>query len=104
MINGTNNLTGLGTVNGAASTAGKAAGAAASGGSNFAEMLKSSIDEVARLQQDASTAVENLATGRSEDVNGVMTAVEKADLAFKTLLAIRSKLMDAYEEIKTIQV
>jgi flagellar hook-basal body complex protein FliE len=104
MINGANNLTGLGNVSGAISTAGKAAGPATAGGSKFAEMLKSSIDEVARLQQDASTAVENLATGRSEDVSGVMTAVEKADLAFKTLLAIRSKLMDAYEEIKAIQV
>jgi len=33
-----------------------------------------------------------------------MSAVEKADLAFKTLLAIRSKLMDAYEEIKQISI
>ena len=37
-------------------------------------------------------------------MTGVMTAVEKADMAFKTLLAIRSKLMDAYEEIKGINV
>ena len=34
----------------------------------------------------------------------VMTAVEKSDLAFKTLLAIRSKLMEAYEEIKNIPI
>jgi flagellar hook-basal body complex protein FliE len=33
-----------------------------------------------------------------------MTAVEKSDLAFKTLLTIRAKLMDAYEEIKQISV
>jgi flagellar hook-basal body complex protein FliE len=37
-------------------------------------------------------------------VTGVMTAMEKSDLAFKTLLAIRAKLMDAYEEIKGISV
>jgi flagellar hook-basal body complex protein FliE len=66
--------------------------------------LKNSIDEVSRLQQDASTAVQNLTTGKSEDVTGVMTAVEKSDLAFKTLLAIRAKLMDAYDEIKGISV
>lgn len=81
-------------------------GGATSGtsGSGFADALKSSIDEVSRLQQDASTAVENLTTGKSEDVTGVMTAVEKSDLAFKTLLAIRAKLMDAYDEIKGISV
>ena len=39
---------------------------------------------------------------RPKTSTGVMTAMEKSDLAFKTLLAIRSKLMDAYDEIKGI--
>ena len=71
---------------------------------SFADLLKQNIDEVARLQQDASRAVQDLATGRTENVTGVMTAMEKADLAFKTLLAIRGKLMDAYDEVKNISV
>lgn len=74
------------------------------GAGNFADMLKNSIQEVSRLQQDASKAVEDLATGKTEDVTGVMTAVEKSDLAFKTLLSIRAKLMEAYEEIKSLSV
>ena len=73
-------------------------------GDSFADVLKGQINEVAKLQQDASQAVQNLATGRSDDVAGVMTAMEKSDMAFKTLLAIRAKLMDAYEEIKNISV
>ena len=73
-------------------------------GASFADVLKDSIGEVSRLQQDATKAVEDLATGKTEDVTGVMTAMEKSDLAFKTLLAIRAKLMDAYEEIKSISV
>ena len=73
-------------------------------GASFADVLKDQIGEVSRLQQDASQAVQNLATGKSEDVTGVMTAMEKSDMAFKTLLAIRAKLMDAYEEIKGISV
>jgi len=71
---------------------------------SFSDVLKNSIDEVSRLQQDASQAVEDLMTQKTENVTGVMTAMEKSDLAFKTLLAIRSKLMDAYEEIKNISV
>ena len=74
------------------------------GGSSFADVLKDQIGEVSRLQQDASQAVQDLATGRSEDVAGVMTAMEKSDMAFKTLLAIRAKLMDAYEEIKNLSI
>lgn len=78
--------------------------APASGAGSFADMLKSSIDEVSKLQQDASQAVADVTTGKSDNVDGVMTAVEKSDLAFKTLLAIRAKLMDAYDEIKGITV
>ncbi len=77
---------------------------AKSGGASFSDMLKESIAEVSKLQRDASQAVEALVTGKSEDLTGVMTAMEKSEIAFKTLLAIRAKLMDAYEEIKQIQV
>ena len=108
MINGANNFTNLGQLGSAGGASlGKSLAAGsegAAGSTSFADTLKKSIDEVTRLQQDASKAVEDLATGKSEDVTGVMTAMEKADLAFKTLLAIRSKLMDAYEEIKQVQV
>ena len=94
-----------GVTGGGIAGSGKAGGAG--GGTpatSFSDVLKSSIDEVSRLQQDASKAVDDLATGKSENVTGVMTAMEKADVAFKTLLAIRGKLMDAYEEIKNISV
>jgi flagellar hook-basal body complex protein FliE len=97
----TNNLGGIG---GVGSMPGAKSSQPATGGTSFADTLKKSIDEVSRLQQDASKAVDDVATGQSGNVTGVMTAVEKSDLAFKTLLAIRAKLMDAYEEIKQIAV
>ena len=102
MINGIDNSLAAGKLTGVGGAPARAAGAP--GGASFADALKNSIDEVSRLQQDASKAVEDLATGRTEDVTGVMTAMEKSDIAFKTLLAIRAKLMDAYEEIKGISV
>ena len=100
MIDGINNLTkvaGAGGATGVKHTS-------EAGGSSFADVLKSNIEEVAKLQQDASQAVQDLATGKTEDVTGVMTAMEKSDIAFKTLLAIRAKLMDAYEEIKSMPI
>ena len=104
MINGVQNNLSFGKIaGGGASPASTGAGGAGSTAS-FSDMLKHSIDEVSRLQQDASQAVEDLMTKKTENVTGVMTAMEKSDLAFKTLLAIRSKLMDAYEEIKNISI
>ena len=108
MINGVGNNLGLGKTlaGGAGGVLGHGAGGANAGvaGTSFSDMLKNSIEEVSKLQQDASQAVEDLLTQKSENVTGVMTAMEKADLAFKTLLAIRGKLMDAYEEIKNIAI
>src|SRR5687767_11968052 len=103
MTEGINNNLSLGKVAGGGVAPAKSA-AGGAGATSFSDALKNSIDEVSRLQQDASQAVADLATGRTEDVTGVMTAVEKSDVAFKMLLAIRAKLMDAYEEVKTIQV
>ncbi len=106
MLNGVgNNLTFGKLAGGGASPASSGAGGAgSSGATSFSDMLKNSLDEVNRLQQDAGQAVEDLMTKKTENVTGVMTAMEKSDLAFKTLLAIRSKLMDAYEEIKNIPI
>ena len=104
MIDGANNNLSLGKLAGGGVTPAKTAGAGGAGASSFADVLKNQIDEVSRLQQDASKAVEDLATGQTENVTGVMTAMEKSDIAFKTLLSIRAKLMDAYEEIKGISI
>ncbi|HEV8377407.1 MAG TPA: flagellar hook-basal body complex protein FliE [Tepidisphaeraceae bacterium] len=104
MINGVGNLGSIGAGR-MAEVAGKgAASPGESGGASFSDALRKSIDEVSKLQEDASRAVEDVMTGKSDNVSGVMTAVEKSDLAFKTLLAIRAKLMEAYEEIKSIQI
>lgn len=103
MINPANNL-GIGGPAGVGGSSGSKPASGAAGGASFTDALKKSIDEVSRLQQDASKAVEDVATGKSENVDGVMTAIEKSDLAFKTLLAIRAKLMDAYDEIKGMSV
>src|ERR1700744_6057347 len=103
MIDGIANSLGAAKLGGATG-ASSAGGAGQVNGKSFSDVLKDSIDEVSKLQQDASKAVDDVASGKTDDVNGVMTAMEKSDLAFKTLLAIRAKLMDAYDEIKGISV
>jgi len=66
--------------------------------------MKQYMDEVNKLQRDASGQVEKLVTGQTDDLVGVMTAMEKSDLAFRTLLTIRTKLMDAYNELRNMQI
>ena len=72
-------------------------------GRSFADFLDEKIGEVDRLQQSADQAIQDLATGQEQDINKVVTAVEKANLAFQMMVQIRNKLVDAYQEIMRIR-
>lgn len=74
------------------------------GGPSFKEALKKNLQEVNKLQQDATTAIEDLTTGKRTDLEGVMIAVEKADTAFRAVQAVRNKVIQAYEEIQQTRV
>ena len=74
------------------------------GGPGFKEVLDDQIQRVNQLQQDARAAMEDLATGRRDDVESVLIATQKADTAFRLLLQVRNKVMAAYEEVKSIRV
>ena len=84
--------------------AGRLAAGKTGDGQDFKSVLMESINEVNRLQAEAEQATTNLATGKTEKVAEVFTAVKKAELAFQTLMQIRNKLMDAYDEIKQMRV
>ena len=49
-------------------------------------------------------AVEKLVTGGDVSPAEVLTAVQKADLAFRMMMQIRNKIMAAYDEVKQIRV
>ncbi len=71
---------------------------------SFANTLLDSIKEVNTLQADANQAVESLFSGGESNPAEVLTAVQKADLAFRTMMQIRNKLVAAYDELKNIRV
>ncbi len=72
--------------------------------SSFQAFLANSIQEVNTAQLQADQAVEALFTGGEVNPAEVLSAVKKADLAFRMLMQIRNKLVAAYEEVKNIRV
>jgi flagellar hook-basal body complex protein FliE len=79
--------------------------AAASGdAATFKDYLIKSIQDVNSAQQDANQAVETLMTGGDVDPASVLTAVEKADLAFRMMLQMRNKVMQVYQEVRDIRI
>ena len=56
------------------------------------------------LQRSADAGVHDLLTGGDVNEAEVLTSVQKADLAFRMLLQVRNKLIEAYREIQQIQI
>ncbi|MCC5786557.1 MAG: flagellar hook-basal body complex protein FliE [Phycisphaerales bacterium] len=71
---------------------------------SFKDVLLQNINEANKLQQDATHAIEDLAAGRRNDIEGVVLAAQKADTAFRMLQAVRNKMVQAYDEIKQMRV
>jgi flagellar hook-basal body complex protein FliE len=77
---------------------------AAAEGPAFKDFLLDSLREVNSMQQQADKAVETLATGGEINPAEVLTTVQKADIAFRMMMQIRNKLVQAYDEVKNIRV
>jgi len=73
-------------------------------GGSFADVLNEAVTEVQRLQGEADTAIRQLVSGEVKDVTEAMVAIEKADVSFQTMMAIRNKIVAAYEEVMRMQV
>jgi flagellar hook-basal body complex protein FliE len=73
-------------------------------GESFADNLKAAINTVDKLQKDADTQMQNLATGRSQNIHETMIAAEKADLALRLMVQVRNKVIEAYQDIMKMQV
>jgi flagellar hook-basal body complex protein FliE len=70
---------------------------------NFSGVLKDSIQKVNNLQVEANKAIQDLATGRTENIHEAMIAIEKADISFKMMMQVRNKILEAYREIIHMQ-
>ena len=77
---------------------------ATQGSSSFKDLLLGSIHEVNSMQQAADRAVEALASGQEVNPAEVLTAVQKADIAFRLMMQIRNKIVQAYQEVQNIRV
>ena len=77
---------------------------AVSGGADFKQELRDELRKVNEMQQDASQATNDLLTGQRGDIEGVMIATQKADSAFRMLVALQNKVVGAYDEVKNIRV
>jgi flagellar hook-basal body complex protein FliE len=90
----------------AALAGGKPAGNSAPvDGPGFADVLKTTIDQVSAAQQDARKMSEDFSTGTGNaNLQDVMVNLQKANISFQQMVQVRNKLVTAYHDIMNMQV
>jgi flagellar hook-basal body complex protein FliE len=74
-----------------------------SGLPDFSSMVKQAVEGVGAAGAKADAQVTQAVAGRADLVN-VVTAVAESEAAIETLVAVRDRMIAAYEEIMRMQV
>lgn len=72
------------------------------GVTSFQNMLQQSVSQIAQTQEAVRDDVVKLATGNSDALHTITINAAKADLAVQTMVSVRNKALDAYNEIMRI--
>jgi flagellar hook-basal body complex protein FliE len=78
--------------------------AAEGGGGKFADALERAIDHTNTEVKGADAMVEAMAAGKPVGLHETMIAVERADVAVRTAVAVKSRAVEAYQEIMRMQM
>ncbi len=68
--------------------------------SSFSQMF----DEANSQHLKAETMMTDMVAGKNKDIAGTMIMMEKADVSSRMLMAVRNKVVSAYEEIMRMPV
>jgi flagellar hook-basal body complex protein FliE len=71
---------------------------------SFADILKGALDNTNDMIIQAEDLADQFAAGKIDNMDQVLVASEKADIALQFTWAIRNKIMDAYSEIMRMQI
>jgi flagellar hook-basal body complex protein FliE len=84
--------------------AGTSAGTGATQAGGFGNALASSLQSLQNSQDQAAQASQALATGQADDATSVVMSVERAQLAMQLASTLRTKAVEAAQEIFHTQV
>lgn len=73
------------------------------GGQNFGSLLKDAMGQVTQAARATDAHTQTVATGKANVVD-VVTAVAESETAVETLVAVRDRVIAAYEEIMRMPI
>jgi flagellar hook-basal body complex protein FliE len=93
----------LSRITDAASSITKAASDGGSSGPNFGELVKEAIGSLTQASRTSDAQSQQMAAGKANIVD-VVTAVAETEVAIDTLVSVRDKVVQAYEEIMKMPI
>lgn len=73
--------------------------------SEFSSLLKSSIEKVNDIQQQAGQLAQRFDAGdKNVNLGEVMISLQKANLSFQAMTHVRNRLISAYQDIMNMQI
>ncbi|MFN8629882.1 MAG: flagellar hook-basal body complex protein FliE [Chloroflexota bacterium] len=77
---------------------------ASSSGNSFLDQLGNALGQLNAQVNGADGAMASFAAGGSADIHTVMLELQQASIGLKTGIAVRDKLLEAYQDLMRIQV
>ena len=78
--------------------------AGSSAASSFSSVMEQALQPAAEAEAAAKTEQVSLLTGDSASIHSVVMATEQADIALRLTMQIRTKVLDAYNEVMRMQI
>jgi len=73
-------------------------------GESFADILKQSVEDINNSQVEAYNAMDDIATGKVDNLQEAVQKIQEAELSLKLGLEVKNKALGAYKQIMAMQV
>lgn len=71
---------------------------------SFLDQFNAAVEKVDTSVEVSDDAVEQLATGQDMNMHQTMVALEQADIALRTMVTVRDKVVSAYEQVMNMAI
>ena len=76
---------------------------AATSGS-FSQRLEEAVESVSEAGNRADDRLRALASGEDVDIHNTMIALQEADIALRTMVSVRDKVVEAYQQVMNMTI
>jgi flagellar hook-basal body complex protein FliE len=71
---------------------------------SFSQVLQNSLNEVNQTQVTAYDAMQDIATGKVENLQEAIQKIEEAELSLKLGLEVKNKALSAFKQVIAMQI